>query len=290
MQALDETKRRPADAGALLERATVDSVDGAAIVVRSPRFGRARARLATNGAGYRPRPGDAVLVARADEGGLYVVGVVRALRDASGLVASDGTSAVLEEVGGQETLRVRDASGALLLEHRPAEGRTIVHAPLHLALRAEGDLELAAAGAVRVRAGTDVELTGRGDVRVAACDLDGAPASALEMREGRTSLRTRRLGADVGRADLRVQEANLAVTTLRTVARRVRQEMDLLEMRAGRILERAKEAWRETEGLSQTRAGRLRMVATGALQAIGEQALLKARDAVKVKGERIHLG
>ncbi len=57
-----------------------------------------------------------------------------------------------------------------------------------------------------------------------------------------------------------------------------------------RIVERAKEAWRETEGLSQTRAGRVRMVAEQTLHLLAERTTLKAREDVKVKGEKIYLG
>lgn len=277
----------PGSLGAL-SLAKIEAVEGLAVRVSGQGFGRASARLAVAGA-YDPRPGDTVLVGRADDGGLYVVGIVRALREAPGVRASDGTSAALETEDGREVLRVRDADGGLLLEHRPHEGRTVIHAPGDLAFEAEGDLDLRAAGAVRVRAGTDLDLEGRGDVRLAATDLDGSPASELEMRGGRTSLDTRRLGARVGRADAQLDEANVVVGTLRTVAKRVKQELGVIETQAERIVERTKESWRETEGLSQTRAGRLRLVAAGALQAIGETALVKAREGVKIKGEKIYL-
>ena len=124
---------------------------------------------------------------------------------------------------------------------------------------------------------------------MAAQDLDGEEGSALEMRGGRTALRTRRFGARIERADAQLDEGNLVVGTLRTVAQRVKQEVGVIETRAERLVERAKESWRETEGLAQTRAGRLRLVATGALTAMGETALLKAREGVKIKGEKIYL-
>lgn len=271
-----------------LSVAKVESADGAAVRVSGRGFGRVAARLAVTG-DYRPATGDVVLVGRADDGAYYVVGVVRALREAAAITASDGTVAALERDGDEEVLRLRDADGRLLVEHRPREGRSVIHAPGDLAFVAEGSLELSAKGAVRVRAGTDVDLEGAGDVRVAAKDLDGADGSSLEMRGGRTALRTRRFGAKVERADAQLDEANLVVGTLRTVARRVKQELGVIETRAERVVERAKESWRETEGLSQTRAGRLRLVATGALTAMGETALLKASEGVKIKGEKIYL-
>jgi hypothetical protein len=47
--------------------------------------------------------------------------------------------------------------------------------------------------------------------------------------------------------------------------------------------------YRDVEGLSQTRAGRLRLVAEEALHLMGRRALVKAREDVKVKGEKIYL-
>ena len=286
MEAIRESSTSPFGALAL---AKVEALDGAAVQVSGRGFGRASARLALPGGSYRPRAGDSVLVGRADDGGLYVVGVVRALREVASVRASDGTVAAIEDDDGQEVLRVRDPDGRLLVEHRPSEGKSVIHAAGNLALRTDGDLDLEAAGAIRMRAGTDLELEGRGDVRIASTDLEGQEASSLSMREGRTQLRTERLGAELGRADIKLQEANLVVGTLRTVARRVKQEVGVLETRAERIIEKAQESWRETEGLSQTRAGRLRLVATDALQAIGEQVLLKAHEGVKIKGEKIYL-
>ncbi|MBX3269688.1 MAG: DUF3540 domain-containing protein [Sandaracinaceae bacterium] len=270
--------------------ARVEAARGAALEVSGPAFGRAAARLAVAG-GYAPEAGDAVLVGRADDGGLYVVGVVRALREASApaVRAADGTTAALERDGEQEVLRMRDAEGHLLVEHRPSEGRTLIAAPGDLALFAEGDLALDARGAVRVRAGTDLSLDGGGDVRLAARDLDGEEGSSLSLRGGVAALAARRLGAKLGRADAQLDEANLVVGTLRTVAKRVKQQLGALETVAERVVERTKESFRETEGLSQTRAGRLRLVATEALTAIGQTALLKATEGVKIKGDKIYL-
>lgn len=271
--------------------AKVEGADGASVRVSGPGFGRAAARLAVPA--YAPQAGDAVLVALADDGTRYVVGVVRALRDASAegaLMASDGASARLErDEDGREVLALRDADGRILVAHRPELGRTEIHAEGDLVLRAGGDLELDAQGAVRVRAGTDLGLEGRGDVRIASTDLDGAVRSALSMREGQVELSTERLGASVERADVSIRELNVVTRTLRAVAGRVKREVEILETHAGRIVEHARESYRETEGLSQTRAGRLRIVAETSFTTLAEKVLLKASDDVKIKGEKIYL-
>ncbi len=272
--------------------AKVEAVEGSSVAVSSASFGRLSARLAVSG--YRPRPGDAVLVTRTDDGAAFVVGVVQALRrveEPLEVRAANGARAVRAyDEAGEEVLELRAQDGALLVEHHPESGRLVIHAPGQLALRAAGDLCLDAAGAVRVRAGTELELSSRGDLSIGATDLEGHVRSALRMREGRAQLEAEHLGAKAERADVAVNEVNLVARTLRTLARRVKQDAEVLETTAARLVERTKEAWRETEGLSQTRAGRLRLVAETSLTALGSKALVRAREDVKIEGEKIHLG
>lgn len=295
-QAIDQDRRGPLSS---LTRAEVVGVDGRSVRLRGPSFGQASAIVGV--AGYAPQVGDLVLVSAADDGGRYVVGVVRALRaieatsaglDAAprALRASDGASASLESgPDGEEVLALRDADGRLLVRHDPQRGVTEVCAPGNLQLRAAGDLDLDAEGAVRVRAGTDLDLSGAGTVSLSATDLDGAAQSHLTLREGLAQLIAERLGGKVDRADLSVKELNLVARTVRTVASRVKREVETLETQAERIVERTRESYRETEGLAQTRAGRLRMVAETSFSALAKKTLLKAREDVKIKGERIYL-
>lgn len=288
-----EAVERPALLAGAVSLASVDAVNGPELRVSGRGFGFVAARLAVTG-DYAPQRGDTVLVTEGDDGRRYVVGVVRALRVKDGtepreVRAEGGARASVERDGEAEVLRVHDTEGRLLFEHRPAEGRSVLSAPAGtLELRADaGDLELAASGAVRVRSGEMVELEGRA-VRLRAAD--GSSSSELRMRAERTELETERFGAAIERADVRVAEANLVARTLRTVAGRVKHKAEVLETQAERIVERAKEAWRETEGLSQTRAGRVRMVAEQTLHLLAERTTLKAREDVKVKGEKIYLG
>ncbi len=242
--------------------ATVRCVRGARVDLDSRRFGAVSARLAVAD-GYRPRAGDGVLVAAADSD-FFVVGVVRALRDAGPPVAEAAL-----------------ASAALVLEHRA--GKSVASVADDLVLRVRSNLAFTAGGEVRVaarRAGFEAreQLTVR------------SSTSELALEGDRARLRTGALESRMERADLHANEANFVVAALRTSAHRLRQRAESVERHAGRVIERAREVYREIDELSQTEAGRIRVVAETAMALLGEQMLVAARKAVKVKGEKIHLG
>lgn len=251
-------------AGAVVT-AAVTAVEGARVSLESPAFGAASARVGVPH--YRPRVGDAVLVLASADGARFVVGVLRALREVPDpLVAGDGSRASIERDEDGEVLRVRDGGGRLVFEHRP--GKSVVHAP-------EGDLVLATEGRL--------ELSGAQGVHI-----DAGPE--LRLGAQRTRLDTQDLRAAAERAQVQVKDASLVAGTLRTVADRVRERVETVERTAGRVVERAREVYREVEGLEQTRAGRLRLVAEKAFTVLSERASLKAREDVKIKGDKIYLG
>lgn len=264
-----------------VERANVCAVDGARVEVTAPSLGTLTARLALPM--YRAEIGDAVLLASGPDGSRYVVGVLRALREVEPLVAADGTTATLEHgEGGEETLRVRDARGRLVFEHR--EDQSVVHAP-------SGDLELHAPGRIRLASGERVEIHGAAGARVSSegpVELRSSAAS-LELDGDRTHLETGRLVTAATLVEAKLEEARVVAGTLRTVVDRIRERAEIVERTASRIVTRAKEVYRETEGLEQTRAGQVRLVAEEALALVGQTTLVKAKEDVKIKGEKIYL-
>lgn len=138
-----------------------------------------------------------------------------------------------------------------------AEGRTLFehHTVTRVTIIAapEGDLELRApSGKVKIVAAEGVEIT------------------------------TPSVRAEVG-------EATVKGTTLSTTFDRVKTLAGVMETRAERILERAKNAYREVEELSQTRAGRLRLVAEKTVHVLGQRTLFKAKEDVKIKGDKVYL-
>lgn len=272
--------------------ATVEAVHGARVDVRSASFGAVSARLAVP-APYEPRPGDDVLVAAAEDG-RYVIGVLRALRlrpqDVAReeiLSAPDGSTASLAHEEGGSVWRVKDREGRLIFEHTIAEGgaqKSVVHLDHDLDVRAAGDISLAAGGKVSIEGGAGAALRSAAAVELAS------EGSAVRLDRERARVEATILETRADRAELTAKDASLVVGTLRSAIHRIRENADIVERTAGRVVERAREVYREVEGLSQTKAGRLKLVADTALSLLGTSTEVKAREDVKVKGEKIYLG
>lgn len=119
-----------------------------------------------------------------------------------------------------------------------------------------------------------------------------APEGDLELRAPRGRVKivaAQGFELETPSVHARVGEARVEGRTLSTTFDRMKTLVGVLETRAGRILERAKNTYREVEELSQTRAGRLRLVADKTASMLGQRAVIKAREDVKIKGDKVYL-
>jgi len=222
-----------------------------------------------------PRAEDRVLAMTDASGATWVIGMVGAPRPASLIEETLARSA--PPPGPQV---VRDRHGRLLFEYDPESDRSVLHAP-------SGDLEISAPqGTLRMSAR---DLVIDGDRRVEITAARGEASSRLSMEQGELTLVGAVVTAAAERAELIAHRVGVKAHALESHVDRVRHVAKVIDVRAGRIVERAKDVYREASGLSQTRAGRLRLIAKKTAQLVGENTLLKARDRMKVKGERIHL-
>jgi len=239
---------------------------------------------------YAPRAGDSVLVAPGQGGERYVVGVLVALREAQPLTLQDGTSASVSQSPEGQVLSVRDGSGRLIFEHHAAAHRSVVHATGNLELRAdEGGILLSARDAVRIHSEREVRLESEHSVRLGTTPAGARPASSLSMDARGTRLEAPHLEARAGTVRAEVDEASLSARTLSTTCQTVRHAVDVLEVKAGRILEQAENVYREVKDLAQTRAGRMRLVAEASIHLFGRRTLFKAKEDLKLKADKIHL-
>lgn len=158
-----------------------------------------------------------------------------------------------EEPGGASVVELRAADGTLIVEYLPEQGSCRIHAH-GVQLRADADLTLSA--------GRRVQIEGE---------------EGVVLRSGGSSV------------SLDPTHVGLLAERVETEARRLVQRAGELETHARQVFERAQTTFREVEDLAQTKAGRLRLVATDTLRMLGRQAFIKAREDMKLRGKRIYL-
>jgi hypothetical protein len=189
-------------------------------------------------------------------------------------------------------VRVRDRQGALVFEFDPETGRAVLHVPvgdLSLSVPA-GAVTVAARDGVRVETPGRVSLSGAAGVQLTAPPSEGAAGSSVVLDARGTAVATHRLDARAQVAELNVGEGRVVARTLHTAVEHARQVAGVVELQAQRVIERAKNVYRDVEDLAQTRAGRVRVVAQQTFHLLGKRAFLKAEEDMKIRGEKIHLG
>lgn len=172
-----------------------------------------------------------------------------------------GAEARVEPRERTEVIAVRDRRGQLVFEHDAETGRSVIYAP-------SGDLELRADhGSVSFVARDAVRLRGEREVEIA----------------------TRNLTTTAARAEVTLDEGRLIARALRTVVEDGLHTAVRWTLEAQRIVERSKDVYREAEGLSQTRAGRMRHVVASTFHLLAARAVMKAEEDLKLKADKIHL-
>lgn len=197
------------------------------------------------------------------------------------IVTKAGVSARIASIEGEERVEIRDAEDRLLVSVDPATGGMVLSAPRGpFAIRAEGDIVLDAAGAVRVAGRERVEIRGG----------EGAHASSLSLDATLSKLTSEVIDVTARKARAGLSDVKLAATTLIARVEDARLHYGRVETVAERIVERAKTTLRRVEELSELAAGRIRSVATGAMVLEAGHASLEAKDEVRIDGKHINLG
>jgi hypothetical protein len=204
---------------------------------------------------------------------------------------AEGARASIDGSEGDARIRVHDERGALIFEYRPAEGRSVVYAPSgNLELRADsGSIDLVAAEAVRVKSTRAVVIESEEAVHLEATDRGKASVSRLSLLRRAMVMAAPLVSTRAAKSEVEADVVEVKARESTSTVEHVRQVVETLETSASRILERAKESYREVEGLSQTRAGRLRMVAEKTLHVLGQRTLIKAYEDMKLRAEKIYI-
>jgi len=169
---------------------------------------------------------------------------------ATALHSSTGATAALDG----DAIVVRSPQGEELVRYAPAVGLTVC-AP-------DGDLRLAAPrGRVLIQAAAGL-----------AVETEGA------------------IGMQAASWRLQVDEATIVATRIEAQAREWVQSVGRLEVRARRLVESFQDAYREVDGLMQTRAGRVRQLVRGACQLFAERTTIASEADTSIDGEHVYLG
>ncbi|AUX44350.1 uncharacterized protein SOCE26_058140 [Sorangium cellulosum] len=233
-------------------------------------------------AGYRPSPGDRVLVTR-DREAWYVIAVLHAASP-PGLALPDGATA---EVRG-EALEVRDPAGRLVIRY--AGGAAEVASP-------ERDLVLSAPnGRVVLRSGMDVAIEARRDVthragrRVELGAGDAAAPAAVRVEPASVHVETPRLTVAARKSRLATGEATIFARSIATTAEHVAENVGRYELQATRLVERTRETLREVEDLLEARIGRARTLVRGVFTLHTRRTAMVSTEETSVDGKRVLLG
>jgi len=230
---------------------------------------------------YQAAAGDRVLVA-SDNTDSYVIGVLYAAHGPS-LQLSDGARAELVD----DALLLRDAEGSVLLRYQ--EGGAEIRA-------ASGDLTLAAPlGRVVLRSGLDVELEAERDVvqRVGRrFEVQAGQAAEPQLAVQPGSLR-----ATVDQVQIRTKawqlvaaKATTVAHTISSSAKNLTQMVDRYELDTNRLVERARDAFRDVSDLLQSRAGRMRTLVKGVQATYTRRTVMVSKDDTSIDGKRVLLG
>lgn len=194
-----------------------------------------------------------------------------------------GASAALVEKDGEESIELRDAEDRLLFEYRPESGRCTLTVP-------QGDLALQAPrGNIELLAGKEVRCSGR-KIGLSAAGARGTEISALSLEPDGVNLSSGSLRVAADRGEVLISEGNYQGLRLTVTVEQAKQVFEKVETVATRIIERATDAYRQVENLSQLKAGRLRTLVKGACHIKGGRTAIRADEDVKIDGQRINLG
>ncbi len=180
-------------------------------------------------------------------------GVYRAQRAVSCLVAPEVDDVVLLATSERGTCYV-----LAVLEREAMATR----------LSVEGDLELSSTGQVRIAAPEGVDLVSQKRVGVVSAEVK---VNAVE-------------------AKVATQKATVVGRFLQTEFERVKSFANAIDGVFGRFSQRAKSSIRRVEGLEQLKAEHIDHSAQKTMTLHGENAVVTARQLVKVDGEQIHVG
>lgn len=171
-----------------------------------------------------------------------------------------------------KTAEIRDPEGRVLV--RFEDGAAEIVAP-------SGDLRLSAPeGRVVLESGREVVLSVGANKDAPQLRIG---TSAVEVEADRVEVKSR-----VGRVV--ADQASVLAHRLTTTATSLTQTVERFELTATQIVERARDTFRETTELAQTRAGRVRTIVQDLYSLYSKRTALQSEEETSVDGKKVLLG
>ncbi len=240
-------------------------------------------------------PGDKVLVAGDNDENLYVIGILgrkpASAFPAPKIVLPDGSYASIEGAIDEQKLCVFSSRNELMFQYDPKTGQArIVSDAQNLVIDApKGDIELNAAKNIRL-SGDAIELNGSSGIGLSVGTIFESLRSAFSLKPGQINLSGQHVKVSAKQGRIFIDDLRNHMKSVVSKMGDARLVVDRLETAANSIIEKAKNTYRSTENLNQLKAGRMRMLINSTFHLKSKSSIIKAKDDVKVKGEKIHLG
>lgn len=190
--------------------------------------------------------------------------------------------AVAARVG--DALELRDGAQRLLIRYE--NGHAEVFAP-------QGDLRLAAPSGRVLVEGQDVCIAAERDVSVTAprrIELGTAADASLRLEGDKAKLHAGEVSVTTTKARLAAGEAELLAREIRTTAERIATKVTRYELEATRIVEKAKDTFRDVTDLAQTRVGRARTIVKELFTLRARRSVIASERETKIDGSKVLLG
>ena len=179
----------------------------------------------------------------------------------------DGSTVTVDD----GAVEIADREGRVLVRFR--DGAAEIAAPA-------GDLVLAApAGRVVIKAAREVAIEA-GPEGTSRLDVD---ATATRLASPQVEVK-----ADVAR--LSAAEATVLARRVATTATTIVQSVERFELTASRLIERARDVFRDAEDLAQTRVGRARTIVKEAFTLHARRTALTSTEDTSIDGSKVLLG
>jgi hypothetical protein len=232
--------------------------------------------------GYKASVGDRVLVA-GSETDLYVIAILHAAR-APSVTLPDGAAAEVRD----GAIELRDPAGRLLVRYM--DGRAEIAAPA-------GDLTLAAPnGRVVLKSGTDVSIEAARDVvhragrrvDVAVGDPEGPPQ--LRVEPAGAEVKVDRIAVQAKAARVAVGQVAFFARSIATTAEKIATRADRYEVEATRLIEKARDTFRDVTELAEERIGRARTLVKDVYSLSAGRTVVTSKEETTIDGKKILLG